>query len=538
MSTSPATLLASCETARFLASILDTVADRMAILCTSPLDVHGCKSKVISPLRHIKTRDLKLILDEIVSSTQEPDIRAIGDAIQLARQLLMGSTIPDPNQERLQDTFGHIFVFSADDDHLPHELLEHEKIQLHILCPGSVPRKGQCSSNCNGWKARSISDYEPQAVSATKDADPMSLFNRLRTLITHARSGKLQGTVSDLVLDIEAGSHCSIEGLMGRTEISTLHAGEIISVLVKLRVQASAARGYSFSRPFPPTKTSPHSNSNDIFGELDRMLGTSAIKILTARLRYKHSLLPVNTTCSISADCRLKKQMPSPAKRTSSRVLAMQPTESKILVQKRLAYHLATQWPPRHALSTLRLKFGSTGCQSFCPDYIRLILKELEYHARVTERYDIYGSPTKLIALPDAGSPRSPVDAFGEGIADVENYKPGVGNLDVPHVGNEILEEVQWPTSPKLERADTCLRRIDDTDNGEARRIWSDLRKMSSPTDSRKGRIASSKSEEERQGTLKCIALRNQRSMGAETLRSISSPTISGSGKGFGAPWL
>ena len=524
--TSPAALMASCETARFLASILNKMTDRLAILCTSATGISPTDSTVVMELSQINTPSIKTALDAITSSIERPRTNAWVDTIHCAEEILLKSAVLDLDEEPLQDTFGHIFLFTPNADGLPFPSLMHEKLTFHIISPAGAPRNGQ-SIQCNGWKLRSLSGNDAQVVSKKKDVDPMSVSNRIRVLIPQARSGKVLGSLTELVLEVSAGPDCTIEDVIGKIEFTKLHPGEVFTTLFKLRLRATAVEGYSLSRPATP-RSEALPDTNDVMGHLDKMLGTMDTKILTARLTYRHSLLPAGTTCSITTECHIKRvpgsdQMPSPSKHN-----LLQVRDCTVLGEKRLAYHLATQGSPRNALKNLQKEYGDSFQFSACPDYVSLLARELKYQARIVERLEIDASPKKSSAV---HTDDSPSEKYGQSSFGVENYKPQrYPSSDIPT--EELFKERPALAVLSLKKSREQLR----TD--EARKIWGDMRKMTRPPNqTMKGRSQSSQLEEARREGIRELAIKNKRSVGSDTLRSIFSVGES-MGKGLGAPWM
>ena len=409
--------MGSCETARFLASILNVITDRMAIICISSLQDSG--STLIWPLSQVKTRKIKTLLDTITTTRQMPTADLWKQSIIFAREILMQSPVPNEDTEPLQDTFGHVFLLTGNAGGLPAEPLSDDKLQFHVICPANVPREHHNHIRCNGWKLQSLSEDELYAVSANKNTDPSSMLNKLRALIMHARGGKLAGVLSDIFIDIRPGHDCSIEEVMGSTKLSTLHPGESCTVLVKLRIHGARAKGYSLTQSRAPL------DAEDIMNELDEMLRSSGVQILTARLKYRHSDLPKGTICSINAKCCLKQQLRSIERgRSQTQLLASQPKDCTTLVQKRLAYYTATYGSPRHALSNLRREFGETGSHSYCPGYIKLIIEELDFQVRIVDRLELDASPKKPTRRSDSLALHSLSGHSETGAFQPENQKP------------------------------------------------------------------------------------------------------------------
>lgn len=525
--TSPAALMASCETARFLASILNGITDRLAILCTSTTETSGTSSTVVRELSQIKMHRIKNALDAITSSTEKPKTNTWIDTIDCAKEFLLKSTVPDPDEEPLQDTFGHIFLLTPDADGLPFQSLAHENLTFHIISPAGAPRNDKPSIRCNGWKLRSLSGKETQAVSTKKDLNPTSVLNRLRVLIAQARSGKLLGNLTELVLEVSAGPDCIIEGVIGKIEFTKLHPGEVFTAIFRVKFCPTTALGYSLSRT-PTQSLEVLPNTRDILSQLDKALGPTAAKLMTARLTYKHSLLPAGTTCSVTTECHIRRCLsdsdhtPHPPKPNS-----LQARDCTILVQKRLAYHLATYGSPRNGLTALRNEYGDGFRFSPCPDYVNLLAKELKYQARIVERLEIEASPKKPST---AYAPKSPYENIGRGYG-AESYIP-----QYP-VASDISTEERFKSKPALTALSVKESR-EQLRTDEARKIWGDLRKMKGPSDQIvKGRSASSPLEEARSKHIREMAIRNKRSIGSDTLRSLASAGES-MGRGLGAPWM
>ncbi|KAL9135657.1 MAG: hypothetical protein Q9175_003136 [Cornicularia normoerica] len=471
---------------------------------------------------------IKIALDAISNSIEKPKTNAWIDAIDCAKELLLKSMVLDPDEEPLQDTFGHIFLITPDGDGLPYQSLAHEKLTFHIIDPVGTPRDDQSSIHCNGWKLRSLSGNETRAVSTKKDLDPTSVANRLRILIHEARSGKHLGNLTELVLEVSAGPDCTVEGVIGKVELTKLHPGEIFTALFKLSVRAARVQGYSISRT-PTLSSEALPNTKDVLSKLDKMLGTTAAKILTARLTYKHSLIPAGTTCFVTTECHIKRPLPDPDQRPSpSKFNLPQAGDCTVSVQQRLAYHLATHGPPRNALMTLHNEFGDKFQYTACPDYIHLLAKELKYQARIAERLEIEASPEKSSAVHAANSP----------FEDRNQSSPGAEKNKPQHrTTSDIPTEELFKAEPAL-TVITVKESREQLRTDEARRIWGDLRKMKkTPHRTVQGRSVSSQLDEARENGIRELAVKNNRSMGSESLRSIFSVGDS-MGKGLGAPWM
>lgn len=400
--------MASCEGARYLASLLDMPDDRLAVLCTSPGRLNA-QSRIVYPLSVVNVRQVKSAVDSIVGSMEQPDQDATWTTIKCAKELLT-STTSAQGRDSL-GAFGQLFVFTANPSGLPPTLL-HQGLHTHIICPGTVPWKGQRNVECNGWKMRSSCRSGPEFVGDMKKPDITALATLFRTAISRARRGKISGRLSDLILEVKAGSNCSIEGVMGKKTYSSLRPGEIITALVKVKVGALKRQGPSSS--LSQESNSPP-NSYDLLDELDMMLGATSTTLVSARLKYKHSLFPSGTRCSIASYSEVKHQVPE----TEGDKDLSKAKQRPVWVQKRLIFYLATQHSPRNALATLIGQFGADGRNSVCPNYFKLVIDELKYQARVFERLE-----SSEVSSIMANDHENFYEHFGQGLFDLENFKP------------------------------------------------------------------------------------------------------------------
>ncbi|KAL8779581.1 MAG: hypothetical protein Q9194_001372 [Teloschistes cf. exilis] len=428
---SSATLMASCETARYLSSLLDPSNDRMAIVCTSMLSAQAPDLRTIMPLNSVNSRRTKAAVDAIVSSTGRPTVAALDESIRSAMALLEQSTPRDSNGELSPVAFGHIFVLSPNSSRISPELLSHDRLQLHLINTGSVPWRGSAEVRSSGWKIQSTHSKEVHFLSCGQDEDPRSLFQKLRATIAGAHKGSLHGAVSDIVLDIMPGKECAIEGVIGSRSIPCIQPGDTIVALVRLKVGLPPAVGYDLTHRCQREGSS--SPCDDPSEELDKLLGTTPVVVLTAKLRYRHSLLRSDTQCTISTSCRMKRQLSPPkwADISSKPIIGGQ-KDARAEVQKRFAFHIATHHAPQQAVVLIE-DFGDGGRRSMCPEYIKLLLDELKYQARTIERFDL----AEYRCRPIPATPREMrpdiwgQEHFGQGLFDAPNYKPQEWITDV-----------------------------------------------------------------------------------------------------------
>ena len=532
---SPATLMASCETARFLSSLLNISNDRMAIICTSSISAQHPDLRTLLPLTCLSPQRTKAIVDGIVSSTEKPCPLALEGAVRSARTLLEHSMPRDQNSGLSPSAFGHIFVLTSHSSGLPPELLLHNKIQLHLVCPGSVPWKADFKARGNGWKLQSMDSKEIHSSRHVKDEDPSSFFNRLRTTIADARTGSLHGEVSELVLDLKPGWNCTIERVIGQRNIGSIQLGEKIVALVTVKISIAAAAGYTLrSRR---QKDDPCPACDDPNKELDELLGTAPVSVLSARLRYRHSLLPPETRCTLTQYCHLKRPLPLGQWRDLPRKSSVpKQRHSQAEVQKQFAFHIATHHESRQAMMVLIEDFGDGGSRSACPDYIKLLLEELKYQARVIERFDLAECRSCPVVLTPREM-RSDVwgqEHFGQGLFHASDYKSHEWITEAP---NEVPIQFSARSSSKSKSRD--YTNSDETTD-EARKIWADLKRKSRKhfATNRGSENSMAREMDEATRRLKDLALRNKRSVGTDSLKFLAYPEYRGRMTESYSPWL
>ncbi|KAL9006078.1 MAG: hypothetical protein Q9188_001151 [Gyalolechia gomerana] len=511
--------MASCETARFLSSLLDPLNDRIAIICTNSISAECRDLRTILPLSLANPRKTKVAVDTIAKTAERPNLLTLDAAVRSARALLEQSTARDQNSELGPHAFGHIFILTPNSTGIAPEMLIHNAIQLHLVCAGSVPWKGEAKITCNGWKMQSMHTRELQSVSCSKDEDPASLFNRLRTTIDDARKGLLHGAVGDLILDIRPGQNCTIEGVIGNRRIQSLRQGERVMALVRLKVGLPAATGYTLTPGRQRDGSSP--TCHDLDEELDKLLGTTPVTILNVKLKYRHSLLGSDTQCTLSTECRLRRQLrPTEWEATASRAVAKRQSSPQAEVQKRFAFHIATHHAPRQAMMVLIEDFGDGGRRSACQDYIRLLIEELKYQARTIERFDLaeYRSGPMLATPQELRHDVWGEEHFGQGLFDASNYKPLEWIIGAP---DEIM--LQLPLSP-LRRSEYHRHRSQSEKPATRTVLKRKPKRQVVRGNGSENHSSISTELDEATRRLRGLALKNQRSLSEETLKCLAYP--------------
>ena len=488
--TSPATLMAQCETTRFLASQLDYHNDRLAVLCTRPLTTKTGEPNVVAPLSPWTIRAAKVVTDSIVSIAHKPEPAALSMALDSAIDVLAHSAPRTDKDRHFTKTFGHIFVLSPNGNGLSRSLINHEYLQIHFIEAGILGWMNT-SPACNGWTLRSSFPNKLPWMLGQSESDPDSLFDRLRSLVSFSRIGRVFGQITDLTLNVEPGPNTSIERVMGQRHFVSVRPGELVTVWASVRVRAVSKKPASSQSngSRPPT-------SDDLLEELDVMLGSDDEPLLTAKLSYKHSLLPSATSCELSGTARIRRQpVESQWGGLSSRSVLLEANMARVSVQKVMIFHLARHGDPRKALPYLRGRFGETGEHSICFEYFMLITNELAYQSRIVERFDlsVHGQDSGKTSVESRSIANYTFEHFGEGLLEATNFKPQHWLTDA-HC--EISGDLPPPLPPlkgqeshfRLNDRYGSQRQASDLSQCSSKdsidfctRIWSDIRRLKRP---------------------------------------------------------
>ena len=507
--------MASCDITILFASLLDVETDRLAIISTMPTNAEQgtCNPVTLAPLDRVNKRKLKVILDSIASSTVQPGTTVVIEAVKQAQEILLKSERLCVLDKPTNETFGHVVVLTADVKGLCGEILDSSSLQTHILCTGIPKERIWDEVECNGWKMCVMSPFlarnRPHHSRSKRDMDPQSFDNRIHALIQHARSGQLADVLTDVVLDINCGSGSRKEKTMGWSSFSKLRIGEVKTVLVSLCHESNVTEPTFLNGPDSCESSAP-SNGENLMEAIDRMLGLSEDRVLKAKLRYKHSSLPINTTCTTTTKCLLNLQFPTSKGKTLIRRPV--PSKSTNLLHQRLAEYYAAYYKPRDALLALQQEFGEGGCHSTCPIYINALADELKYQARISERMAIENSPQKSIALSRAPRLGPAVDYPRRSSSSRRQYRP--------------YNETKALTDKALKPDGSQVHLVEQLGLDDAWKIWHDIRHMArgEKVENRSVSTPTSAMMKKRAKRFSETIMKEEKNMGGSTMRNFSSP--------------
>lgn len=317
-------------------------------------------------------------------------------------------------------------------------------------------------------------------------------------------------------------------------EFKIVYAGETHLILAKLRV-AKVNKATSHIRE--------SSTSDEIMADLENHLGGAVTSYLTVRLTYKHSGFLNYKRVPVDREGGM-----------SSHTTRLQ-TEASVFIKR---HNLQSTWSPRTSQEL-------NGPLEFNP-----LIKLIEMHLPSDKARDaLRRLADERVPIPRARRLVNSSDAAGDSSEDT--VKLSIGSNIAARIESAVLATVLQPQSNILPPADSSIQALATPDSAfkadeidPARKIWTEMRKNSrdhrnyrtSISDghysnnsddcsfSRLSRLSSAETVDEERKKIKDIALRNKRSVGADTLKSFAPSvgktkggTIGGVGLGVGRSW-
>ena len=454
--------------------------------------------------------DLKLALDSIEVDPSRPRASYLRRAVKtICEAWTLRSNIRSTSNSISQST-GHVFVLTSNPFALD-RVLSSSKYQTHVICASPVPWSLPQRHSHNGWSLvnRSLPSARPPSLSRRCEDN---FYAQLRLLVSNARVACLPDHLTNVRLSITSAPDSAIEGILGSTCFASLGAGELRTVLVKVRPTRAPASPALLSR-FPQGLRTPSGNV-DIERELDAALSDAPFPAFSIQLRYGHTALPAGTICEITRDVLLRtskqpQETLSASFASTSDLVTEDSARAHHVVQARLAFHLAMSQNPRRGIAAVRSQFVTSRTGSVVSEYVHAILEELKHQARVLERLDAYSAQTGSQAYlhSPVASACNPYDGM---IRRLDDSQLTLSGLDV----EDVFPSPPPPLRPRRKDADDS--------NDQARQIWQALRIRKSPN--RQPRFDHEVGKEPSTETLREIkqtAERNRRSLGQDTLKSL-----------------
>jgi hypothetical protein len=454
----------------------------------------------IYPLQSPDINMLRWRLSNLRKSSSDPSphsgiVAALQQAVDDLRTLDFHSDVDVRTAQRL------VIVIAPCSEHLIGQIPELNEVQLHLICPGITSSAAPCPSGF-GWFINSTFHVLPSQSGLWSATTRHGITDLLKTSRFRSQLGRTFGATVDLV----TGSEAVIEEVIGHIP-EEVHPGEQRSLLVKLRVSCMERDDDS--------KAEEHQSSLTIsraFNEVENMLDEVLRKILTIRVVYKHSRFPPNSTIEIKEDVFIRRplalrepvRLGSSVDETTAKKIAVCISASfadpqQAIVKLEEILHEAQLQVPASFLTELRdelkLQINVEG-----EKYLRSTF-DLKHVAGYSPEKRRYKSSFEL------DSARLRLRAYCRLTGQTEASEG-------PGITPNTLSPCNSP--PPEVTSVYCSDRGDP-----AKRIWRKLRQVSKGKDIDRG-----KEEEILPEALKAVrrmALKNKRSIGEDTLRSLKS---------------
>ena len=524
--TSAASLMTSCEAAYHLSSHLRFPQDRLAILTTNGYDgEHG--PKIILPIGPIVTRRVREVIDTIAISTSKLECKKL-DAIEAAIHLVMTSGPDNVGENSYHRPLRHVITFTPDSDTISASSHLDSSVGLHFVNPGLISWNLPVIPASRGW----IISNNPSLPLSTIDHD-YALHSKLKDMLVDLRQQYDYGKLTNVVVKIEPGYKCQLQAIMGETAFLELSPGETRTFLVKVQTDPlpdQSSRLLQF-----PSRSRTTSGAINLEKELENIVGNDHRTILSVLVQYENSLLPPGTVCSYRADARISENVRllkgSDRFPASEATLTAATPIRNSAVQKRLISHIASHQHPQQALTTFVNDFGSPTNSMLCAAYLDSMVKELKHRARLHERIENVNDSSATADLRD------------DGTRDTANHGRPLGSPAIPTRCASSHQTGTIVHRPMSRPRGGVLSPTDNEDTDMARKIWLELRRNSrsvphpqlSPGLRDERSIKSSSFPSHEWKRIQSIALSNKRSLGQDTMRSLS---YAGAGTRASAPWL
>ncbi|KAF2812674.1 uncharacterized protein BDZ99DRAFT_497039 [Mytilinidion resinicola] len=524
-----------------LAELLNRPNDRLAVFCThcqhqvqdsenlTGCHLHPLQEPCVQSLRE----ELQSIKDRpILPFRQSPPLdEAVGAAIRVLSQSASS------RRESLRDGATHVFVFSATPADCLHIIPDFPFVHIHLVNPSSIPFPIQQASLGAWTMSTLITELDNWSVLNVDAYEDVS--DRLRQTILHARNGAVVGNLTDIKIKITQKPGCGQEGVIGESFKAVVRHDQRFTLVVRLRV-AMASTGTPLPQASPDPKEKARPRLEDAMAELESCLGEVEVPLFTVQATYRHSLLPENSFIVTEKTCKILKTDSTaiwslPATATTS----PQADNAKTELYKRLAFFIATRSTPKEALKEFDTFFKHVHHVAACPEFVSSVRNELHHQILVISYRASIASSTKSSST----TFENPFPCLGrfsfEANEKQQNYVLGLELSRYRSASDSPATVIHQRTTERITEHTEPDSSVD-----EAAQIWRHMRRDSKSR--RRLRNGSHESLERMQSAddhlreLRKKAIQNKRSIGADTLRSLSMaltiPTTPESGGSV--PWL
>jgi len=490
-------LESACTLVMQIVQLLRHPKDRIAIFCTSYQHpdngtLMGCQ------LYPLKTPQLSTIKEEVkmlkdLRSLSAPQDLDLTETVAAAIHVLTPRSVLSQRKHGC----GHVIILSPNATECCGVLCTVATVPIHVIYPGTVPWRQKLARN-KGW----------QISASCLKAAMVSRQDNLKKMIAHARTHIDPGRISDVSIDVRPSDGCRIGKILGQRSYSNLQPGQDAFIVVEVHIP-------EWHVPWE-TGEALHGQMkiDNLFAELEGMLGDAHSELFTVAVDYRHSIFPHNTLITTQLTCRVAQSNPSLNRTLSSAFRPMSSSKTPASkVYKQLIYSICSILPPENALAAIGQIFSKLQDDSELAVSLRLVEKELEYQTCTINKFNI----------------DIPMDTE-------ESCKARwIRHMENEHPVRETYIEPPILRSTSLGSSATVIHHEENTDTCKdtARTIWQSMRQNSKTKKSVES-LDRTEFSDDRHVQLRRQALMNKRSIGADTLRSLSL----GAGPRGHAPWL
>ena len=340
----------------------------------------------------------------------------------------------------------------------------------------------------------------------------------MRNMIDHARVGACMGELSRVKIDVDCRDDCHVKDFIVNPQLIKLRPGQHVTSLVKIVVP-----------PIPKKDSEDSVTSDELYEQICQMLGESMTELFTTKVVYQHSLFSKGTHLTTQNTCSLRR---SDKRSPWSRPTSSPSSQHKVDYGR--AVFVARNWPPHIALEHLHRKFGSAYFEPGHASCIHQIREELEFQVDVGQSWE---------RLKTQQRPPQEV-SFG----DRQQYQPANQTPSSLHISTsetDTATDTQTVTVSQLTTAEesvspppetTAVDDLKPLEQDAARKIWQSMRRNSRTVSSILAvdghdphslhmstgpeiSLEQLEAEDKQLREIRREALRNKRSVGADTLR-------------------
>ena len=426
--------------------------DRIGIVasaaCGSQL---GATCVLLSALQPVDVDQLRHVLMAIEKNenVRENRVQNIQDTLKLCSGLFYtsagdcdGRSGSDLNGRRRRAA-RHIFIITAEPTLCSQRI--GEDVQVHLINPGIVHRKWPNVSQ-EGWRLHLPATGTGQL--GLKGGSTAS-YSLLQKVIESARLGMSFGQLTDVTIGICASANVQIESIIGDIAYDKLKPGETAHVLLKVRPGPAGL--------VHPNVPGIYNSSEVALAELDTLLGETVQELFCVDVRYRHTLLPGDTTLCTRTVSSIRRHDRNSLWSSISAQSAADEGYPSGHFHDWLGQFLASRHSPGQTLAILKTLYDTSPVHWYSPDLGRLV-KELEHRQR---------------AVGNFGS--SPSLNLHDELATLKK-KPSEHQVLNPSLSNDPRARIASP-QPCFSTSSTALSAEYNSSTDEARRIWVEMRK-------------------------------------------------------------